>query len=222
MKTLLLLSMFGLFASCRAKDQPSVNEATMQQVDIIELVKQNDIDNVKKALDKGADVNMQDNNKRSLLLLATINKQVAMATMLVEKGADVNLQDNIQDSPFLYAGASGQTGLVKLFLANGARFDLFNRYNGTALIPACERGHIETVKVLVNTKGFPINHVNRLGWTALMEAIVLGDGSKTYKEIVQALKDGGVDLGIPDHNGVTPLQHAQKRGFAEIAKILSE
>ncbi|PSL32350.1 ankyrin repeat protein [Dyadobacter jiangsuensis] len=145
-----------------------------------------------------------------------------MATLLTEKGADVNLQDNIQDSPFLYAGASGQTELVKLFLAHGARFDVFNRYNGTALIPACERGHVETVRVLANTKGFPVNHVNRLGWTALMEAIVLGNGGKKYQEIVQLLKDGGADLGIPDHDGVTPLQHAQNRGFTEIVRILSK
>ncbi len=222
MKTLLLLSLMGLFPSCSAKDQPLTNETIMQQENIIKLVKQNDIDAVKKALDKGANVNTQDKNKRSLLLLATIGKQVEMATLLTEKGADVNLQDDIQDSPFLYAGASGQTELVKLFLANGARFDLFNRYNGTALIPACERGHVETVKVLVNTRGFPVNHVNRLGWTALMEAIVLGNGTKKYQEIVQILKDGGADLEIPDHDGVTPLQHAGSRGFTEIVRILSK
>lgn len=222
MKTFLLLSLMSLFASCSAKDQPSTNEMVMQQENIIELVKRNDIDGVKKALDKGVNVNTQDKNKRSLLLLATINKQVEMATLLAEKGADVNLQDNIQDSPFLYAGASGQTELVKLFLARGARFDLFNRYNGTALIPACERGHIETVKVLVNTRGFPVNHVNRLGWTALMEAIVLGDGTKKYQEIVQILIDGRADPGIPDHDGATSLQHAKSRGFAEIVKILSK
>lgn len=177
---------------------------------------------VKKALDAGSNVNTRDGSGKSLLLLATIDKHVEMAALLTEKGADVNLQDNIQDSPFLYAGASGQTELVKLFLAHGARFDVFNRYNGTALIPACERGHVETVRVLANTKGFPVNHVNRLGWTALMEAIVLGNGSKKYQEIVQLLKDGGADLGIPDHDGVTPLQHAQNRGFTEIVRILSK
>lgn len=193
----------------------------MQHENLTELVNQNDIEGLKKALAKGANVNTRDKNKRSLLLLATINKQVEMATLLTGKGADVNLQDDIQDSPFLYAGATGQTELVRLFLAHGARFDLFNRYNGTALIPACERGHVETVRVLVNTPEFPVNHVNRLGWTALMEAIVLGNGSKKYQEIVRLLKDAGADLRIPDHDGVTPLQHAQNRGFTEIVTILS-
>ena len=222
MKTLLLLALAGVFASCNAKDQPLTEDIIMQQEDIIKLVGRNDLEGVKKALDKGINVNTRNGSGKSLLLLATLDKHVEMATLLTKRGADVNLQDNIQDSPFLYAGATGQTELVKLFLAHGARFDVFNRYNGTALIPACERGHVETVKVLVGTKGFPVNHVNRLGWTALMEAIVLGDGSKKYQEIVQLLKDGGADLGIPDHDGITPLQHAQKRGFAEIVKILSK
>lgn len=222
MKTLLLLSLMGLFASCNAKDQLMANEVIMQQEDILKLVGRNDLNGVKKAIDKGADVNTRDGKGRSLLLLATIDKQVEMATLLTEKGADVNLQDDIHDSPFLYAGATGQTQLVKLFLAHGARFDIFNRYNGTALIPACERGHVETVKVLVDTQGFPVNHVNRLGWTALMEAIVLGNGGKKYQEIVQLLKDGGADLGIPDHDGITPVQHARSRGFGEIVKILSK
>ncbi|MGN7886228.1 ankyrin repeat domain-containing protein [Dyadobacter sp. 22481] len=221
MKALLLLALMGMFASCNAKDQPLTDEKIMQQEYIIKLVGRNDVEGVKKALDKGANVNTQDEKQRSLLLLAVIEKRAEMATLLTERGADVNLQDNIQDSPFLYAGATGQTELVKLFLAHGARFDVFNRYNGTALIPACERGHVETVKVLVGTRGFPINHVNRLGWTALMEAIGLGDGSKKYQEIVQLLKDSGADLGIPDHDGLTPLQHARRRGFEEIVRILS-
>jgi ankyrin repeat protein len=76
------------------------------------------------------------------------------------------------------------------------------------------------VKVLVKTEGFPINHVNKLGWTALMEAVILGNGTKKYQEIVQVLKDHRADLTIPDHDGKTPLQHAEVLGFKEIVQIL--
>ena len=110
--------------------------------------------------------------------------------------------------------------MVQLFLDHGARFDVFNRYNGSALIPACERGHVETVRLLANTKNYPVDHVNRLGWTGLMEAIVLGDGSKKYQQIVQILKDAGAKMDIPDSDGVTPLQHAQQRGYKEIVAII--
>lgn len=213
----------SMLASCGAKDRPPLftNDTIMQEYNIIELVKQNNIDGVKKALDGGANINTRDTSNRSLLLLATISRYTEMATLLTENGADVNLQDNIRDSPFLYAGASGQTELVKLFLTHGARFDVFNRYNGSALIPACERGHVETVRLLANTKNYPINHVNRLGWTGLMEAVVLGDGSEKYQQIVQILKDAGADITIPDSDGITPLQHAKSRGFTAIVKILS-
>ncbi|WP_380933741.1 ankyrin repeat domain-containing protein [Sphingobacterium arenae] len=222
MKIILFLLSTGFFTSCDAKKPSTKTEVVMEQKEIIELVNNNDIDAVKKAIENGTNVNTQDKNKQTLLLLATINQQEAMAKLLVDKGADVNMQSNNQDSPFLYAGASGQTALVRLFLANGARFDIFNRYNGSALIPACERGHVETVQLLVSTKGYPIDHVNRLGWTGLMEAIVLGNGTKKYQQIVQILKDGGANLQIPDHHGVTPLQHAKNRGFNEIVKILSD
>ncbi|MCO5292195.1 MAG: ankyrin repeat domain-containing protein [Chitinophagaceae bacterium] len=219
MKLLFILIIFNLLSTCHQANNSYQNNHNMQK-EIIELVKNNKIDEVRIALEKGFDPNTKDKNKRNLLLLATINRSEAMAALLVTHGADVNMQADNLDSPFLYAGATGQTNLVKLFLENGARFDVFNRYNGSALIPACERGHIETVKLLVNTKGYPIDHINRLGWTALLEAIILADGSKKYQTIVQILKDGGANINIADNDGVTPLQHAKNRGFKEIVKIL--
>ena len=192
----------------------------MQQENLVNMVMKNDISKVKEALEKGSNVNTTDQNGRSLLLIAVIRKQTEMVKLLVQYKADVNLQDVQKDSPFLYAGASGQTEIVKLFLQNGARFDVFNRYNGTALIPACERGHVDTVTVLANTEGFPIDHLNRLGWTALMEAVVLGDGSTKYQQIIQILKNAGTNIDIPDKDGVTALQHSKSLGFKEIVKIL--
>lgn len=207
--------------SCKAESVTNDTEK-MNKENIVAYVKQNNLAAVKKALEEGTSVDTQDENGRSLLLLATIQRYEEMASLLVQKGANVNLQDKIQDSAFLYAGANGQTKLVNLFLDHGARFDVFNRYNGTALIPACERGHVETVKVLAHTKGFPIDHINRLGWTALMEAVVLGDGTQKYQEIVSILKQAGATLSIPDFEGISPLQHAENRGFTEIVHILSK
>ena len=214
---LLALIVFG--SSCHSSTIESTIR-TMKDKDIVDLVKKNDLAGVAAALANGANVNAADNSKRSLLLITTNNHQIEMAKLLVQHGAAVNQQADNLDSPFLYAGASGQTELVQLFLNNGARFDIFNRYYGSALIPACERGHVETVRLLANTKDYPVNHINRLGWTGLMEAILLGDGSKKYQQVVQILKDAGAELDIPDHDGITPLQHARQRGFKEIVAIL--
>ncbi|HEX5153282.1 MAG TPA: ankyrin repeat domain-containing protein [Parafilimonas sp.] len=219
MKALLVAYILTLFV-VNEKTVQNQNMENSNQSSIIKSVEQNRLEEVEKALKNGVDVNTQNGKKQSLLLIATRNGNFEMAKLIVGYGGDVNLRDEIADSPFLYAGASGKTAFVKLFLGNGARFDVFNRYNGTALIPACERGHVETVKLLANTKGFPIDHVNKLGWTALMEAVILGNGSKKYQEVVKILMDAGCNVNIPDKDGVTPLQHAEAMGFKEIAAIL--
>lgn len=189
--------------------------------DVLEAVRRNDLQATKRLLMNRVDINATDANKRSLLLIATSNANYEMAMLLVQHGADVNQQAGNLDSPFLYAGATGQTKLVQLFLNNGASFSVFNRYHGSALIPACERGHVATVRLLAGTKNYPLNHVNRLGWTALLEAIILGDGSEKYQEIIQILKDAGAAMDIPDRDGVTPLQHAKRRGYQGTAIIIA-
>lgn len=220
MNNLFIILSVYLLNSCTMKNH--VQQPDPAQISIIEAVMKNQTAVVEAELRKGTDANARDKNNRNLLLIATHANNLAMAQILVAHGADVNMQDNIHDSPFLYAGASGYTDLVKLYLSHGARFDVFNRYNGSALIPACERGHLDVVKLLANTKGFPIDHVNRLGWTALMEAVVLGNGSQVYVNIVQTLADAGCNVNIPDKDGVTALQHARSRGFSGIVSVLEK
>ncbi len=79
---------------------------------------------------------------------------------------------------------------------------------------------METVKLLATTKGFPIDHVNRLGWTGLLDAVILGDGTEKYQQIVRILKEAGCNIHIADRNGVTSLQHAKSLGYKEIVRIL--
>ncbi len=218
--SIFFLFLYLCLQSCNSSAE--VNNQNNPQMIIIEAVETGNVAKVENELKKGVDVNTTNKNKQSLLLIATHRNDVRMAELLVRYRANVNQQDQILDSPFLYAGAAGHLELIQLFLANGARFDVFNRYNGTALIPACERGHIAVVRTLANTKGFPIDHINRLGWTALLEAVILGNGSKTYFQIVEILIEAGTDVNIADKDGVTPLQHAKSRGFTQIAELLSK
>ena len=95
-----------------------------------------------------------------------------------------------------------------------------NRYGGTALIPACERGHVENARTLIEA-GVNVDHINKLGWTALLEAIILSDGGARHVEIVKLLVEAGADVNLADGEGVTPLAHARQRGYSEIAAILT-
>jgi uncharacterized protein len=94
-----------------------------------------------------------------------------------------------------------------------------NRFGGTALIPAADRGHVEMVRALLQTR-VEIDHVNDLGWTALLEAVILGDGGPAHQEIVRLLVAAGARTDLADSDGVTPLAHARSRGYDEIAELL--
>ncbi len=186
---------------------------------LIEASKNDDPAKVQQLLKAGANVDSQDLRGRTALLVAVADNHIEVARLLIEAGANVNKQDRILDSPLLLAGAEGTLEILNLILKANPDFSLYNRYGGTPLIPACERGHVEVVRTLLKTD-VDINHVNHLGWTALMEAIVLSDGGPKHQEIVQLLVDANADVNIADNDEVTPLQHAERKGFNEIAQIL--
>ena len=150
------------------------------------------------------------------------------ATQLhIDAGADVDAFDPelsksvVDQTAFLYAGASGNNAAIKMLLKAGAKTDIHNYYGGTALIPAAEKGVVTTVKLLLEKSNTDVNHVNKLGWTALMEAVVLSDGGPAQQQIVELLLAHGADANISDREGVTALQHAQSKGFNEIAQVLN-
>ncbi|WP_220100769.1 ankyrin repeat domain-containing protein [Chitinophaga oryzae] len=180
----------------------------------------NDTAVIKQLLAGKTNTEARDNKQRTALMIATYHHHTAAAALLTAAGADVNAQDDMLNSPFLYAGAEGYLDILQLCLKAGANYKVYNRYGGTALIPACERGHVEVVRTLLQDKTFPVDHVNRLGWTALLEAIILSNGGPAHVQIVQLLLDAGCKVNLADKDGITPLAHARQRGFKEIAGML--
>lgn len=177
------------------------------------------VERVDAAIRAGADLEARDASGRTPLLLATREDRVAVARRLIEAGADVNAKDAIQDTPYLYAAAEGRLHILELTLAHGANLRDTNRFGGTGLIPAAHHGHVEVVRRLLRTD-IEVDHVNNLGWTALLEAVILGDGGPMHAEIVRLLLEAGADPHLADGNGVTPLAHAERRGYEAIARLL--
>jgi ankyrin repeat protein len=216
--TLFLWSMtlvLALLQGCaQHTDMNTLNEQ------LIRAAESGDTAAVLQSLAAGADINVRDARGRTPVMAATHAQQEQTVKALIDAGADINLRDNSLDNPFLYAGAEGFLDILKLTIAAHADTKLTNRYGGTALIPASERGHVGVVEELLLHTDVDVNHVNNLGWTALLEAIILSDGGERHQQIVQLLVDHGADITIADKNGITPLQHARRRGFSAIERIL--
>ena len=155
------------------------------------------------------------------LLAAAAANDVERARELIGDGADVNAKDASQESAYLIATSEigDDPRLLELTLASGADVNAKDSFNGTGLIRAAERGYVRIVRRLLETD-IDVDHVNRLGWTALLEAVILGEGGRAHTETVRALVDAGADATIPDGDGVTALTHARERGYDAIVAIL--
>ncbi|MFJ5770330.1 ankyrin repeat domain-containing protein [Psychrobacillus sp. NPDC093180] len=189
---------------------------------LIAAATEGDIETVLELLEGGADINATNNQGDTAVMAATQKNNVDTVKILIEQGADIDIRNNNMDNVLLYSGAEGLLEIVKLAIQAGADTTITNRFGGTALIPASDRGHVDIVEELLTNSDIDVNHLNNLHWTALLEAVILGDGRENYQEIVQLLVDHGADVNISDRDGVTPLEHAKRRGFKEIERILKE
>ena len=175
------------------------------------------------ALAAGASVHARDAQQQTALLIAVQHGDTDLASYLIARGADINAQATNQDTPWLLAGALGRTEILDAMLDTGnIDYTKRNRYGGNALIPACERGHVETVRLLLSRSEIDVNHVNNLGWTALLEAVLLSDGGPRHVEIVKLLLAAGADPNIADRDGVTPLKHARDRRYDAMAALIKD
>jgi ankyrin repeat protein len=174
---------------------------------------------LQQLIGSGTPLDSRDNAGRTPLLAAVASNQLEAAKLLIESGANINAQADNKDSPWLLAGALGHADMLKLMIPKGPDFSLRNRFGGNALIPACERGHVEAVEVLLTTK-IDVNHVNNLGWTCLLEIVILGDGGPRHVEITRRVLAAGANPNIADNDKVTPLTHAKRKGQRAVADLI--
>lgn len=180
----------------------------------------NDAAAVRRLMAEGAEVNVRDRRRRTPTILAAFASADEALRALAEGGADMNAQDWQGYDVVTIAAVAGDADLMSLALDLGNRPDLIHtNWDGTALIAASELGHAEVVRRLI-AAGAPLDHVNNLGWTALLEAVILGDGGPDHQATVRALVAAGADATVADRDGKTPRDHASARGFAAILAIL--
>lgn len=168
----------------------------------------------------GAEVDARDAHGRTPLHVATFARQREAVRHLARAGADLGALEHDRYDAVTIAAVADDEETLRLLLALGASAKLVtSRYDGTALIAAAHLGHDGVVRQLI-AAGAPLDHVNNLHWTALIEAIVLGDGGKRHQAVVRDLLAAGASTALSDRSGQTPLALARGRGYREMVVLL--
>ena len=168
----------------------------------------------------GADVNTRDPKGRTPIHVAAFASEDDALRALAKAGADMNTLENQAYDVVTIAAVANDPELMSLAIQLGNDPGLVTSpYLGTALIAAAHLGHAEVVRRLIDA-GAPLDHINNLHWTAVIEAIVLGDGGPDHQAVLDALLSAGADRSLADRDGVTPLQHAEARGFSVMVERL--
>jgi len=205
--------------SAAAQVAPSSSEVA-QYTGILAAAHNGDSDELNVLLKSDIDLEIRDSNGRTPLLVAVFASNDDIVQLLAQAGADMNALDRSVYDGVTIAAVADDVEMLKLLLSLGnSAENITSPYDGTALIAAAHLGHVEVVKLLINSEA-PLDHVNNLDWTALIEAVVLGNGEENHIETVRALLDAGADKSIGDGQGILPLQLARGLGYAEIVKLL--
>ena len=175
---------------------------------------------IEKLAAGGAKLEDKDGNARTALHVAVFMKKQDAARALLRLGANPNALDGQRFDVITIASVANDVPMLKLVIEGGASAkNITSPYDGTALIAAAHLGHAEVVRTLI-AAGAPLDHVNNLHWTAVIESIVLGDGGKNHTDTLEALVKAGANLNLADRSGYTPLQLARTRGYTAMVKML--
>ena len=179
-----------------------------------------DVAAIAKLAASRADLDARDGHGRTPVHVAAFARQSAALRALAKAGANLELLENDRYDAVTIASVADDEETLRTLLSLGASARLItSRYDGTALIAAAHLGHDGVVRQLI-AAGAPLDHVNNLHWTAVIESIVLGNGGPRHQATLKALVDAKANLRLADREGRTPLQLAQARGYAGMVKLL--
>jgi len=220
MRTAMLGVALGLAVSVSAQTPPSERDLRIY-AGLHAAAAKGDVAEIERLVADGERVNIQDANSRTPLHVAVYRKHHEAARALLRLGANPNTFDAQRYDIVTIAAVQNDIEMLNIALQNGASArNVTTPADSTALITAAHLGHVEVVRILIAHKA-PLDHVNARGWTALHEAVALGNGGPNHVATVEALVKAGADTDVKDRQGATALSYARQRRYDEMIKILA-
>lgn len=210
------------FSSRTLFAQKEANTATSKLAVLSENLTAENISEIRRLVDAGADVNVKNKYGATPIYMASENGQTEIVKLLLAANADVNTAEPILGTtPLMAACMDGFTEVVKLLLTANPEMNIVDNTNGwTALTVASIEGNPEVVKLLLAANADVNIAGKRKGMTPLIAASMRG-----YTEIVKLLLAAGANINAKmEINGEknTALQIAETSGNAEIVRLLKE
>ncbi|AFM28062.1 ankyrin repeat-containing protein [Desulfomonile tiedjei DSM 6799] len=171
------------------------------------------VEQVKKLLDKGVDVNSRSNSGETPLMAAAWGGHVAVAKLLLEKGADVNAETGNGRNALVKAMENAwmrgreQIAMAKLLIEHGAK--------PTNLAVAAFVGDLEAIQHFT-ANGLNTDEKGTLNKPAPLTAAAMGG----QMEAITLLLDKGVHKDAKNEQGQTSLMAAAAAGHADVVKLL--
>ena len=214
------VALFGAMLNVAQAQVPPARGEIAQYKGLFAAALDNHAAEIKALVAKGEKIEARDGYQRTALHVAAYFAKHDAMRALVAAGADANALENDRYDIVTIASVANDLPTLKLALALGCRAtNITSRYDGTALIAAAHLGHAEVVQTLIKA-GAPLDHVNNLHWTALIESIVLGNGGPLHTQTLKYLVDAGASLKLTDRSGATPLALAESRAYKNMVSIL--
>ncbi|MDI2112846.1 ankyrin repeat domain-containing protein [Commensalibacter nepenthis] len=146
------------------------------------VARQGDTELLAEFIRAGMDINHQNQEGHTALILACYHNHLEAVELLLEKGADPNIVDNKGATALTGVAFKGYIPIAKLLVNAGAKIDSENNLKRTALMFAILFGRNDMAQFLIESGANP-HHTDGEGVTPIQLAERQGDA-----ELINLLK----------------------------------